>query len=165
MGKSLQEWQGLTAYYLSGDADCASPDSLESEGAEFLARVRDGAVELLKRADDWHPDTINDDGSVHEIADGAPSVYTHTLWKQFVDLAAYTEEPESGEWPDDLNQVAGVALYQIAERLVWAIINDVHEWREEQDDDDPGDDDPEPDPATDPADVESLPDDVRPDWH
>lgn len=147
MGRSIAEWREQGPNWLATDADCASPDNAESAGAEFLVRVRDDTLDLLERDDDWHRDTIDDDGSVHEIADGAPSIYTHTLWKQFVDLAAYFEDPELGEWPDDLNKVAGVALYQIAERLAWAIINDVHEWREENasEDDEDADTDAETD--------------------
>ena len=167
MASSIEEWRERSAYWLCGKdaADCSSPDAPDSAGADFLIHVRNDTLELLESVgDDLDPETIDHDGSVHEIADGAPNVYTTRRWSQFLDLEAYNEEPELGQWPDSLNDAAGIALYQIAERLAWAIIRDVHEWRQEQADD-PGDDDPEPDPATDPADVESLPDDVRPDWH
>lgn len=130
MAATLDEIKSWT-FALSGKdlADCMSPDSLESPGMGFLTSVRDATVELIESGnldpeDDSHD---NDNGEIHEIADAAPSVYTYTLWAEFADLGAYQEEPEYGEWPDDLNKVAGVALYQIAERLAHAIIR---EWRE-----------------------------------
>lgn len=169
MGSSIEEWRERTAYWLCGKdaADCASPDSPESPGADFLTSVRNETLDLLESLEDWDPGTINDDGSVNEIANGAPDTYTTRMWAQFHDLEANFEEPELGQWPDDLDNAAGVALYQIAERLAWAIIRDVHEWREEQaDDEEETDNDGEESPvAIGQPDDDSLPDDVRPDWH
>ena len=123
----IKDW----TYALSGKglADCGSPDSLDSAGMAFLTSVRDAVVEAIENGafDPTDDSRDNDNGEVHEIADAAPDVYTHTRWKEFVDLAAYLEEPEMGEWPDDLTDMAGVALYQIAERLVYGLLS---EWRE-----------------------------------
>lgn len=125
--EQIKEW----TYALSGKglADCGSPDSLDSAGMAFLTSVRDAVVEAIE-AGTFDPDDDsrdNDNGEVHQIADNAPDVYTHARWKEFVDLAAYQEDPEMGEWPDDLTETAGVALYQIAERLVYGLLS---EWRE-----------------------------------
>jgi hypothetical protein len=117
----------LTAYQLSGIADCASPDSLESAGAAFLTSVRDAAVEAYPRV---RPVTGEEDRSdvAHEIADDAPSVYTATKWAQFVDLGAYREEPEATDaWPASLDDAASVALYQIAERLTLRVWDEMEE--------------------------------------
>lgn len=125
---TLEEIKGWT-FVLSSEADCGSPDSLESAGMAFLTSVRDAVVEGIEDGT-FEPDgdgRDDDNGAVHAIADGAPSIYTHTLWKQFVDLCAYQEEPEFGEWPDDLEKAGGIALFQIAERLVYAILR---EWRD-----------------------------------
>lgn len=130
----IKEW----TYALSSKdmADCGDPDSRESEGMEFLTSVRDSVVEGIEDGtfvpeDDGRDD---DNGAVHQIADNAPDVYTHKRWQEFVDLQAYQEEPEmTDEWPEDLTDAAGVALYQIAERLVYAILR---EWREGLADDD-----------------------------
>jgi hypothetical protein len=125
----IKEW----TYVLSSKdmADCGDPDSRESAGMEFLTSVRDAVVEGIEDGtfvSDGDGSSDNDNGAVHQIADNAPDVYTHTRWKEFVDLAAYLEEPEiSDAWPEDLTEAAGVALYQIAERLVYAILR---EWRE-----------------------------------
>lgn len=101
------------AYHLASMAGCASPDSLESAGAVFLGHVADGVEE---RADEW------DEDAVHEIADGAVPIYTYHVWSTFVDLAAYNEDPtELGADASDLEQAAKVALYMIAERLVYAL--------------------------------------------
>jgi hypothetical protein len=116
-------YQGIaetTAYQLATMADCFTPDSLESAGAVFLTGVRDAAVEAWPRVRE--AGGTEDRGDVlSEIADDAPDVYDHTRWQEFVDLGAYHEEPEEGEWPKDLTKAAGVALYQIAYRLADAI--------------------------------------------
>lgn len=125
--EEIKEW----TYALSGKdmADCGDPDSCESAGMDFLTSVRNATVEGIEDGtfDPADGDRDNYDGEVHTIADNAPSIYTHTKWRQFVDLCAYQEEPESGEWGSDLDNAASVALYQIAERLVYAILQ---EWRE-----------------------------------
>lgn len=111
------------AYQLAGLADCASPDSPESDGAKFLESVRDAVVEEIEAngVEDWE----DRDGILHEIADNAPDVYTHTRWSEFVDLAAYNEDiSEYGEYGNDLTQAAAVALYMIAERLVRALFSE-----------------------------------------
>lgn len=125
MGMSLDEIKELNAYHLSGMADCASPDSLTSAGALMLESIRNSIVENIEGGY-ITLDNLNDSGQLHEIADNAPSVYTHPKWLQFVDLGAYTEEPESGEWPRDLDKAASVALYQIADRLAHLL---AQEWQ------------------------------------
>lgn len=120
------------AWSLAVAAECASPDTLESPGAAFLLSVQDAVNDY---------DECPDDDAIHEIADGAPDVYTHKRWQEFVDLAAYSED--LSEWgpidPDDLERaVAGVALYQIAERLARALIEE--RWPNGDEDDDQDDD-------------------------
>jgi hypothetical protein len=115
------------------------PDVEGSPGAEFLRSVENGARELWE-AREGDPERwlehVNDDGSVHEIADGAPSVYTHQRWAEFHDLAAYNDDMGeisalTGSY-SDMTNAAGVALYMIAERLAWALLR---EWAEEATDD------------------------------
>jgi len=134
--EATEERSGYSPYRLADMADCGSPDRLDSSGALFLCSVRDAVMEHVTYAgsdwdDDSMPDMIEksfmDNGIAHEIADGAPDVYTFTRWAEFVDLAAYQEVPEFGEWPEDLTDAAGVALYQIAERLVSALVAEVCE--------------------------------------
>lgn len=126
MGMTLEEIRELNAYELASTADCASPDTRESAGAAMLTRVRNGLVEAIESGS-VTLDNLDDSGQLHEIADGAPSVYTHHKWEQFLDLCAYQEEPNDGEWPTDLDQTATIALYQIADRLVHLLAED---WRD-----------------------------------
>lgn len=125
-----------------------------SPGARFLRSVEDAVYELADRVGAIDTDTINDDGSVHEIADAAPDVYTHTRWQEFTDLAAWQEDiSEYGEIDgDDLERsVAGVALYMIAERLAWALLEELAEEAEEEGEGEPTPD--EEDWATDGSEV------------
>jgi len=130
------------AYHLSSDAGCATPDTLTSEGARLLTGVRDSVVELIEGLDidDWHEaadghdiGSLDDRGAVSEIADGAPSIYTHTLWGQFVDLAAYNEDPTElgveagGIDADDLSRAAAMCLYIIADRLARSLLEEAAE--------------------------------------
>jgi hypothetical protein len=117
--------RAMTAWNLSSLAGCADPDRLDSEGAVFLIHVRDSVLELWEDGDYDRTDSQAWDysGEVASIADNAPDVYTYTRWKEFVDLAAWQEEPEvTGEWPNDLTEAAAYALYQIADRLAWALL-------------------------------------------
>lgn len=126
-GMTLEEIREATSYDLASMADCSCPDSLTSPGARMLDHVRDGVVGGIERGS-ITLDDFDDSGQLHEIADNAPSIYTHELWSQFLDLGAYSEDPEiEGEWPNDLNKAAGIALYQIADRLAHALCE---AWRE-----------------------------------
>ena len=123
---NVDEVRNLYVWTLAEDfAGCAPPDNYGSLGAAFLRDTRDAFLEAweLGRFD------REDDGDViHEIADGAPDVYTTGRWGEFVDLAAYHEEPEAGEWgTDDLTRIAGIALYQIAERLCCRLLAELRE--------------------------------------
>lgn len=107
------------AYDLAKRAECGVPDHLDSPGAELLQMVCDDVLSRWESGD-WS------EGAKHEIADSAPDVYTVRRWAEFVDLAAYQETPDiSGEWPDDLTEAAGFALYQIAERLIASLVDDL----------------------------------------
>lgn len=70
-----------------------------------------------------------------EIADAAPDVYTHTRWQEFADLGAWQEDPtEIGSDGSDMTAAAGVCLYMIAERLAWALLGELAEQDDEDDD-------------------------------
>jgi hypothetical protein len=111
----IKDLKDLKVYELSRLAECGSPDSQTSPGALFLTSVRDDVVDQLERYDSDMIDT-------HEIADGAPSVYTHQLWCEFVDLEAYNEDPSEFGGGDDMTAMAAACLYAIAERLAQALI-------------------------------------------
>lgn len=107
-----------TPFELAGMADVASPDSVTSAGAEWLALV-------AGRADEYSDDTEYLEDWIAEVADSVVPIYTHRRWLVFVDLAAYTEDTtELGVDGSDMTQAAGVALYMIAERLLAAVLED-----------------------------------------
>lgn len=134
--KAAETLRNLSIYRLSNEASCAGPDSNESAGARFLDSVRDAVIDHIEYQgqvgdpDDWS-DTIS------EIADNAPDVYTSTLWAEFVDLAAYTEDPtEFGFSGSDMEQGARICLYMIAERLARRLFEIAATNDDEDDDDD-----------------------------
>lgn len=134
----------LTTWHLANLAGCASPDRGDgigvtpaldpmptpSPGAEMLRRVEDAYREAVEYAGDvceWDAD----DGP-HEIADGAPSLYTAEMWRQFADLGAWTEDPtELGFEGSEMDKGADICLYLIADRLVRALHAAAVEWTDE----------------------------------
>lgn len=110
-------------FRLARMADCLDPDGRATPGAEFLYSVAHATAEAIEyKGEDFDPDTFNDDGMIDQIADGAPSVYTHERWQQFVDLGAYREDAE--DFGGDLTCMAGMALCLIAQRLAEAIVTE-----------------------------------------
>jgi hypothetical protein len=129
---TLAEIREYNAFHLAASdrADCMSPDSSDSPGAVLLLRVRDAFVEAYEAG---RFDTEDTNDVATEIANDLPSVYTYEKWKQFVDLGAWQEEAESGEWPTVLDDAASVALYQICERLFLALFNELETTDEDED--------------------------------
>jgi hypothetical protein len=129
--RGIRALTGLNVYELARLADCADPDEGRSRrrkrwspGAVFLAAVRDDVVEAIRDGRITEADR-DDSGQIHRIADEAPDYRTYRRWLEFADLAAWQEEPEvSGEWPCNLTDAAGIALYQIAERLCHALVDE-----------------------------------------
>lgn len=131
-----------TTYQLSRLAECGDPDVPDytsfphhqgephaepSPGAQFLHLVANDLEDAKERIASGE-----DRGDVvHELADADVPVYTHEMWKTFVDLTAYNEDISGygGYFGDDLNKAAGVALFMIAERLLNALLD-----AEEEDD-------------------------------
>lgn len=117
----VDEIRDMSVYELATMAGCGSPDSSSSPGGRFLDCVRDNIVQAIDEGRITLSDH-NDRGQISEISDDAPSVYTHGRWEQFLDLGAYSEDCEiSDAWPNDLTEAAGMALYQIADRLGYAL--------------------------------------------
>lgn len=114
----IDEVRNLDVWELAEYAGCGTPDNSDSAGASFLKMLKHEFVEALTNDED----SIDDD-RIHEIADDAPHVYTHNRWLEFVDLCAYQEDVS--EYVDaaqtNLTDIAGVALYLIARRLLEAL--------------------------------------------
>lgn len=130
----------LSTAALAALADCVCPDRDEKAGRSFLSGVAEAVADLLGDElrgldDDAAADEIlatvtawREGDAPFEIADGAPSVYTFTMWKQFVELAAWQEDvSEFGDPGDDLSRAASLALYVIARNLVDALVDRVAE--------------------------------------
>jgi hypothetical protein len=116
----VREW---SVYRLANEADVMSPDSRDSAGSGMLDSVRSATIDAIDYAD---TDSTDDIRAIEtsEIADSGPSVYTHACWSQFVDLGAYREDISEWGEPDgsDLESIARLALYMVADRLARAII-------------------------------------------
>lgn len=134
----LQDLRELSAYTLANLASVTTPDTLTSPGATFLTGVRDALEEAIA----WHTDhdhmtptealaDLRDEH--HDITDGAVPIYTHQRWQTFTDLAAYTEDPsEIGDTDGrDMTDLAGMALYLIADRLITALLDGLQEWADD----------------------------------
>ena len=107
------------AYVLARMADCASPDSLESMGARFLTAVAESTLGAIQYDDDR-------DEIPWAAADQCVPIYTYDVWRTFVDLAAYSEDPtDYGADGSDMEQAAKVCLFAIGERLAAAVLEDM----------------------------------------
>ena len=145
MGEQESSWQrrqrrrglgaikDLNVYQLASMAGCMSPGEGRTQrrkewspGAELLADVLDGVVEAIRNGDVTEDDS-NDSGQLYQIADSAIDHRTHVKWMSFVDIGAYREESDDGQWPTDPDAMADAALSQIAIRLCDALVG---EWVE-----------------------------------
>lgn len=126
---NIQDIENLSVYELARIADCLDPDNFTSPGAKFLGDVRDNLVIALK---DANGEELEED-VIMEICDSAPDIYTHQKWQEFVDLGAYQLAMGSGDVDlqdymgasFDMDGMASVALYIIAERLINNLINEM----------------------------------------
>jgi hypothetical protein len=105
-------------------ARCAEPESRVSEGADFLALVRDKVVELVEQHGEVAPyrEAIQD--AAASVGEGAePGV----KWRRFVDLSAYKENlAEAGTpSPNTPEGHADLALFFIGFRLASALLTEI----------------------------------------
>jgi hypothetical protein len=106
-------------------AQCAEPDSRVSEGADFLALVRDKVVDLVQEYGEVstpYREAIQD-AAADIGSEAEPSV----KWRRFVDLSAYKENvTEFGRpSPDTPEGHADLALFFIGFRLASALITEI----------------------------------------
>ena len=143
----VSDYGARSVPHFASIADCHTPPH-GSDGARLLAHVAgETGVEIAWILDDLGPDATatqivaavqrfrdgeDDDERAREIAEGAPDVYTHTRWAEFVDLNAWQEDVS--EWDGagaELTDLAGYALAEIARRLVDALAGEVVEIAQE----------------------------------
>lgn len=136
---TVSDLKSASVYALADRADCAPPDTHESVGAVFLARVRD---DVLERVEDIAPEDFERETEDigHEIADSAIPVMTYTKWQTFTDLGAW--QTDVSDWlggEEDLDTLGSYALYEIARTLTDAILTEIAEAIREDDVDDTDD--------------------------
>lgn len=107
--------------WLTTGADAQFPDSKQAES--FL----DGVLySVIDRADDLLDESNDRSDITHEIADSAVPIYTYDLWKCFVDLGAYNGDMDDlGGAGNDMTKNAQVCLYMMAERLAYALVDEL----------------------------------------
>ena len=116
----------IASEYTYKTASRAGISNVETdEASEFLARVANSVIALTTEIDPeyWereYPDRIA------EIADNAPSVYTWTVWQEFIGLSAWQFDPEWDE-PEGatMEDRARVRLFVIAEIVAGSIAEDI----------------------------------------
>lgn len=112
---ALNEIANLKDFELATLAACG----LDNEAAsQFLIRIRNDVLDAITEIppDDWE---VQIEESY--IPDGAISIYTHTMWDQFVGTRAWTEDISDYGDIEDMAAGASRCLYEIAQRLVWAL--------------------------------------------
>lgn len=98
-----RNWAELTA--LADMAGTKVPTRMDSPGAEFLFEV-------------WESfEDVDDEDRIAEVADRCVSIYTYEMWETFLDLAAW--EVDVAMQGVDMTRQAMLALYTIAEQLLW----------------------------------------------
>lgn len=139
-------WREASAFSLSVDAGCASPDNSESPGAVFLTEIRDAVLtawEAEPDGDDYSDDAsriagLSSDGGVFTI-------WTSEQWATWSDLAM---------WQEDLSEILGSSMDvesipnlpvdaagMIGERLALVIFDSLIEARDQDEADDDSEDD------------------------
>lgn len=130
----LDDVRGRTVWSLAREANSYSPDDETSPGGEFLDSVRTAFVEAVEYLTEPDADDIRN-LDPFEYVDGSVPVYTSNLWRTFVDLGAYNEDvSEWGDFGDDLNKAASLALFVIGERLFLGLAEDVADSLDEEED-------------------------------
>lgn len=128
---ALDQIKGYSAYHLAERAACGAPGHKESAGALLLRSLRDEFVEMVEPNPEIMPDDVREAG-VDQFTEGMVSIDEYEKWRQFVDLSAWREKPKSGQWPTDLDAAATTALYQILDRLTYALIGEWEELKREE---------------------------------
>lgn len=119
----MNTYPPMNTYQLARVAKVSGPDSPTSPGAKWLEDVQFATREAI----DYAKGEFSDD-DVFELADSLVPIYTYERWQVFVDLAAWQEDVDDlyiGDRDNDLTTIAGIALYQIASRLILAICKEL----------------------------------------
>jgi len=109
---ALQYLQNVGVFEIARVAECGSPDSHDSAGAELLDTIRICLIDHLR----YDPKVAV---PVSEIANSSVTVYTHPIWLQFVDLCGYNEDlSDYMALGSTMTEQASYVLAHIAERAI-----------------------------------------------
>lgn len=132
---TIDEINGYSPYELAKLAGCGSPDDNHSIGAKFLARARDAFTELVENVGHSEVASMRDSSTLTYLADSLVPIYTHHRWLTFVDLLAYNVDIDDYVSDEtDMTDRAGVALFVIAETLIGALLTEMEDAAEADDD-------------------------------
>lgn len=112
---ALEYLKNVSVYEMANLANCGTPDSQDSAGAELFDAIRVNLIESLQ---------FNPLGAIEvaSIADISLNVYSHQIWLQFIDLCGYDEDLSDGmALGSTMTQQAQYVLASIAERVIYAI--------------------------------------------
>lgn len=145
---TLENIRKRPVYALASDmttyAGTATPDAPDSDGANLLSAARDAVVEQVDYLID--ADEMGSPGDVRyalenmaeeigELMDSVPSAYTATIWRTYVDLAAYQTDLYNDLYGDggaeDMTRVADITLVLIAEQVGRQLIDELIEANDE----------------------------------
>lgn len=149
---TLEAIRKRSVYALASDmttyADgTAAPDAPDSDGANLLSAARDAVVEQVDYLID--ADEMGNPGDVRhalenmvenigELMDSVPSAYTATIWRTYVDLAAYQTDLYNDYYGDDgaedMTRVASITLALIAEEMGRQLIDELIEANDKDED-------------------------------
>ena len=149
---TLEAIRKRSAYTLADDmtnhAGTAMPDAPDSDGANLLSAARDAVVEqvdyLIDADEMGSPYDVryaleNMVEEIGDLMDSVPSVATGTIWRTYVDLAAYQTDLYAdlygNDGVEDMTRVASVTLALIAEEMGRQLIDELIEANNEDEED------------------------------
>lgn len=109
---ALETIEDMTANAIANAVDESCDNK---EAADYYTGIRDAVAEAVTRLD-WRDDLTADEAvNVHEIADGAVSVWNHDLLMQLIGTRAYYRTP--GGTDGTVLDIAGAVLYDLAREV------------------------------------------------
>lgn len=106
-------------------ADDGTDKRVLTEGADMLDTVWCDFVEAREQAEDWQSvDRAALEDSVHEWADSAVPIYNADRVQALMDLQAWAEDVSEFGEPSDIITAIGWALYEVARRLGYALVQE-----------------------------------------
>jgi len=105
--------RALTATELSqmGDSACDN-----DEAAELYLRIRDEYADVVEELGDKPSDD-----RIAEIADASPSIWISTKMLELIGTQCYLDSPDLATGNEDILTLAGYALYEMAQLVLYKL--------------------------------------------